>query len=154
MIPGATIRAASPSDSSSLAELRLAFKQEDDPGAVRDAQFATRLEQWFSQRLGDGSWLAWVAELDGRIVGHVLVCLIDRVPSPSGDSAPLGYVTNFYVAPGIRNRGIGASLLGAVTANARSAKLNTLVAWPSEESDSIYRRAGFERPADLLELPL
>lgn len=76
------------------------------------------------------------------------------MPSPSGDSAPFGYVTNFYVAPGSRSRGIGESLLRAVTASAQTAKLNTLVVWPSEESVSIYRRAGFDRPVDLLELPI
>ncbi|MGW7265931.1 N-acetyltransferase family protein [Streptomyces sp. NPDC054842] len=150
------VRRAEATDASELARLRWAFKQEEhrqDHGgdAPEPLHSVTRAERWIRKRLHDGRWLAWVAEEDGAIRGHVFLNLVERVPDPYEDNSPLGYVTNFYVIPGSRNRGYGAALLDALRRHARTADLNVLVVWPSERSAPLYGRAGFRPPEDLLE---
>lgn len=97
---------------------------------------------------------AWLAEVEGRPCGHVFVSLVEKVPSPFPGSETLGYVTNFYVIPGQRNRGLGKALLGEVTRYARAHQLDTLIVWPSERSTPLYRRCGFGTPGELLEQPV
>ncbi|SDG58092.1 Acetyltransferase (GNAT) family protein [Sinosporangium album] len=155
MITHPVIRPARPGDARVLAELRWAFKLEDHEGEPpRPHQPVEQAEDWLRDRLGDGRWLAWVAESGGQVCGHVFLHLVERMPDPYSDSTPLGYVTNFYVTPPHRNRGIGTGLLDAVKRHARSTRLDTLIVWPSERSNLLYRRSGFLPPEELLELPL
>ncbi|MFD0412243.1 GNAT family N-acetyltransferase [Streptomyces sp. NPDC127108] len=150
-----TVRPACPADARRLAELRWMFKQEDHDGQPPAAD--RRLEEadrWIRDRLADGRWLAWVAETGGEICGHVFLCLVERFPDPYGDSAPVGYVTNFYVMPSQRNRGAGSALLDALKQHCRGARFDTLIVWPSDRSSPLWRRSGFETPQELLELPL
>ncbi|MFD9030939.1 GNAT family N-acetyltransferase [Streptomyces sp. NPDC059567] len=105
-------------------------------------------------RLGDGRWLAWVAETGGEIFGHVFLCLVERMPEPYGDNNPVGYVTNFFVLPSQRDNGVGSALLEALKQHSRGAGFEGLIVWPSERSTPLYRRSGFRPPEELLELPL
>ncbi|MEV8314831.1 GNAT family N-acetyltransferase [Streptomyces sp. NPDC059900] len=150
-----TVRPARPTDARALAELRWAFKQEDyegqPPGAAQPVEEA---EHWMRDRLGNGQWLAWVAEAGGEICGHVFLRPVERVPDPYGDNAPVGYATNFYVTPPQRGKGTGSALLEALKQHARGAGFNTLVVWPSERSSPLWRRSGFQFPEEVLELPL
>ncbi|MEW2356508.1 GNAT family N-acetyltransferase [Spirillospora sp. NPDC029432] len=129
------MRLARPTDAKALAELRWVFKQEDHDG--RPSQEARPLEQaecWIRDRLDSGRWLAWVAESGGRICGHVFLQLVERMPEPYARNAPIGYVTNFFVTPSHRDRGIGAALLEAMQRHAEKAQLDTLIAWPSDRA--------------------
>lgn len=149
----AMIRPAAVADAAELARLRWDFKLEDEPVALeigaRQA-FLSDCEAWLRTRLAD-TWKAWVAEIDDQIAGHVFVSAVERMPSPSGSGAPIGYVTNFYVVPQHRGRGLGAALLEAVNEHARKVPLETLIVWPSERSDPLYRRHGYTVGGDLLE---
>jgi GNAT superfamily N-acetyltransferase len=95
-----------------------------------------------------------IAEVDGQPGGHMFLCLVEKVPSPFPGSVALGYVTNFYVAPQLRNRGVGRALLDGVNRYARGPGLDTLIVWPSERSAPLYRRCGYSRPEELLERPI
>jgi GNAT superfamily N-acetyltransferase len=104
--------------------------------------------------LANGSWLAWVAEVDGHLCGHVFLHVIEKVPDPYAASDSLGYVTNFYVTPAHRGHGLGSLLMDALRTHARAENFDTLVVWPSERSAPLYQRTGFALPRELLELPL
>ncbi|MGW6913870.1 N-acetyltransferase family protein [Kitasatospora sp. NPDC054939] len=149
------VRPARPADARTLAELRWTCKQEDHDGQPpSSARSLADAEQWIRTRLSDGPWSAWVAETEGGICGHVFLCLVERMPEPYADNNPLGYVTNFFVLPSQRNRGVGSALLEALKQHARSVGLEGLIVWPSERSTPLYRRSGFRPPEELLELPL
>ena len=149
------IRRAETADAPALAALRRRFKTEDEEecaGVPQDeGEFCAEFSGWLRGRLA-GPWRVWLAEADGDVCGHVFLCLVDKVPSPYPHAEALGYVTNFYVTPERRDRGIGRALLDEVTRHARDHRLDTLVVWPSERSASLYRRCGFDGPDELLEL--
>jgi ribosomal protein S18 acetylase RimI-like enzyme len=149
------IRPAGPEDARALAALRWKFKVEDGGDAVPadEEKFTAECEGWLRAGMA-GPWRAWLADVDGRPSGHVFVCLVQKVPSPFPGSAALGYVTNFYVIPEQRNRGLGKALLDEVNRYARANQLDTLIVWPSARSAPLYRRSGFTRPGELLEQPV
>lgn len=146
------VRQAQAADASELARLRWAFKQEDhEGGSPAPARSVTHAEQWIRERLDGGRWLAWVAERDTEICGHVFLCPVERVPDPYEDNTPVGYVTNFYVIPECRNQGFGGALLQALRQHAQELGMEVLIVWPSERSVPAYRRQGFRPSPDLLE---
>lgn len=154
-LSAAVIRRAEPADALALAALRWRFKtEEEDAGSPSsEDEFVVACADWLRDRL-TGQWRAWLAEIDGRVCGHVFLCLVEKVPSPYPSSAALGYVTNVYVTPEQRDLGLGRALLDEVSRYAREQHLDTLIVWPSERSVPLYRRCGFDRPGELLEQPV
>ncbi|WP_447038700.1 GNAT family N-acetyltransferase [Streptomyces sp. DSM 118878] len=108
-----------------------------------------------------GAWLAgtaslgaWVAELDGRVVGHVSLS-----PSAEGDVAPglwgaradvdvaaTAVVSRLFVAPDARGHGIGALLMGRVTREARARELHPVLDVVSSDASAaaLYERLGWQ----------
>ncbi|WP_371528325.1 GNAT family N-acetyltransferase [Streptomyces sp. NBC_01283] len=97
---------------------------------------------------------AWVAELGGRVVGHVALCR-----STADDVAPVlwsgregvaveetAVVSRLFVAPEARGHGIGARLLARVAAEA--GELGVYPVLDVVESDTsataLYERAGWQ----------
>ncbi|MFC3493530.1 GNAT family N-acetyltransferase [Glycomyces rhizosphaerae] len=151
--PVITIRPATGADAAELARLRWEFKLEEEPVAPEvgaQQAFLSNCEAWLRTRLA-GTWKAWVAETADQIIGHVFVSVVERMPSPTGIDAPIGYLTNFFVVQQHRGRGVGASLLEAVNDHARKVPLCTMIVWPSERSDPLYRRHGYAVSDELLE---
>ncbi|MFD9477506.1 MULTISPECIES: GNAT family N-acetyltransferase [Streptomyces] len=149
-----TVRRAQPEDADALARLRWRFKQEDEPVPVgEEGPFVQECSEWTRARLA-GAWLAWVAEMDGEVCGHVFVGRVEKVPKPGPGADALGYLTNFYVCPEYRNQGIGRALLDEAVRHGRQSPLDTLIVWPSERSAPLYVRAGFSTPEEVLELPI
>ncbi|MFF5012127.1 GNAT family N-acetyltransferase [Streptomyces sp. NPDC001165] len=146
------VREAGAADAPVLAGLRWAFKHEDREGDRSEPlRSVSHAEDWIRERLASKRWLAWIAESDGEICGHVFLHLVERTPEPYEDNTPIGYVTNFYVVPEHRNRGFGAALLEALRRHAQGSSMDVLIVWPSERSVPLYRRSGFQAPTELLE---
>ncbi|MFB6957759.1 MULTISPECIES: GNAT family N-acetyltransferase [unclassified Streptomyces] len=96
---------------------------------------------------------AWVAELDGRIVGHVSLSR-----SRAGDVAPglwsarrgvgvgmTAVVGRLFVAPSARGHGIGASLMARAVAKAREQALHPLLDVVATDTAAValYERLGW-----------
>jgi len=143
------VRLATPNDAEELARLRWSFRVEHGTPVSRTfEEFLDEFRPFAAEVLADGSpWRAWVAEHedDGRLVGCLWLQLVEKVPHPSRGrwERPIGYVTNVYVEPELRNDGLGSELMDAATAFAREREVSEVVVWPSERSVSFYRRAGF-----------
>ncbi|WP_461028189.1 GNAT family N-acetyltransferase [Streptomyces sparsus] len=107
-----------------------------------------------------GDWLtrpalvsAWVAELDGRVAGHV--CLSgsgvgDVAPDlwsaregVSGDEAAV--VSRLFVAPAARGHGLGAALLARAAAQARARGLHPVLDVVASDTTAValYERLGW-----------
>jgi ribosomal protein S18 acetylase RimI-like enzyme len=141
------IRAATPDDGHELARLRWDFRVEH--GTPADRAFGDFVDEFLGfarEVLADGApWRAWVAEEGDRLVGCVWFQLVEKVPHPSRRrwERPMGYVTNVYVEPDLRNEGLGGRLMDEALAFARERRVAEVVVWPSARSFSFYRRAGF-----------
>jgi GNAT superfamily N-acetyltransferase len=127
-----------------LAELRRAFTFEDDQEArpLRD-DFDEAFTQIVFDGLATGRWVVWLAEVDGEIVSHAFVAVVEKIPRPVAGFNAIGYLTNVYTRPALRGRGLGGRVLAAVTQWACDTRVELLVVWPSEESVSFYGRHGF-----------
>lgn len=150
----ASIRLATASDASMLAELRYAFRSGTGARVTEDeAEFVRRCGLWMEERLGHGSlWRCWIAERDGAAMGHLWVQLIEKIPNPTSEPEYHAYITNFYVREEARGQGIGSLLLSAALDWCKAQDVHAAILWPTERSRPLYLRHGFDVRADLLEL--
>ena len=88
-----------------------------------------------------------------RLLGHVCVQLLEKIPNPLKDEPELhAYVTNFYVVPEMRDKGLGKRLLNKALSWCRSRGTDAVILWASPASKPLYRRCGFVAPSDIFEL--
>ena len=141
-MPSVTIRPAGIDDADRLAELRYEFRAPRSANKESRAQFVTRCAAWMRKRLKSETWRAWVAEKNGKIVGHVWLQLIEKIPNPVVESEWHGYITNMYVQESARG-GVGGALMDAALAWAAGRELDAIILWPTEKSRTLYARKGF-----------
>jgi N-acetylglutamate synthase-like GNAT family acetyltransferase len=146
------VRRATADDAEALADLRFRFAVESNRrGDQSYEDFVAHFSTYFRDTLASGRWLAVVAECEGRVVGHAYLETMDKLPVPGRPARRMGYVTNVYVEPDLRDGGVGTQVLQEVIRLGREMALESLVLWPTSRSIPFYRRAGFE-PTDALEL--
>jgi GNAT superfamily N-acetyltransferase len=148
-------RCAQKADAPKLASLRWALRTDDspDPEAAAKAQFIQDFVAWMNATSGD-DLVHWIAEQDEELIGVISVRMIAMMPSPEALHDRFGYVTNTYVAPEHRNKGVGTALLAEVKNWAVRENLELLVVWPSDRAYPFYERSGYLRLADPVVLKL
>jgi GNAT superfamily N-acetyltransferase len=148
------VRSATPDDVDRLAELRWEFRVARAPASEPRDRFVARCAAWMRDELAGGAkWRAWVAEVDGVIVGQVWAQTIDKMPNPVDELERHAYLSNLYVQPAARG-GVGTRLVDAVVAWARSHHVDRVILWPSARSVALYERHGFTHRGDVMELAL
>jgi GNAT superfamily N-acetyltransferase len=149
------VRLASPADAVLLAKLRFDLRASTHELREEETAFVDRCTRWMEQRLGqDGRWRCWIAECDGTVVGSVWVQLIEKIPNPIAEPEYYVYLTNLFVQPQHRGKGIGSKLLAAAVAWSRRNHAELVLLWPTERSKSLYSRHGFVAVEDFMELVL
>ena len=147
------IRAAAVADARALAELRWEFRTSGyDPNETHDV-FVRRCTAWMLRELQRSSWQAWVAVDHEEILGQVWLFAVEKIPNPIAELEKLAYVSNLYVRPSARG-GIGTRLLERALEWCRANQIDRVVLWPTTRSITLYRRHGFARDADVMELKI
>jgi GNAT superfamily N-acetyltransferase len=103
-------------------------------------------------RVGSSPWRCWVVDDGKQLLGHVCVQLFEKIPNPVNEPEVHAYMTNFYVVPEMRGRGLGRRLLNKALSWCRGRGADSVFLWATPESRSLYRRCGFIEPADVLEV--
>ena len=153
-VTGVQIRLATAKDCDALAEMRYRFRAELGRTNESRTAFVRRFSPWMKKRLHRKSspWRCWIAENQKQFLGHACVQLLEKMPNPVNEPELHAYVTNCYVLPEIRSRGVGKKLLDRVLSWCRAQGVDAVILWPSLDSKSFYRRSGFNVSPDLLEL--
>ena len=97
------------------------------------------------------SWRGWVVDDGKQLLGHVCVQLFEKMPNPVNEAEVHAYLTNFYVVPEIRGRGLGRRLLNKALSWCRARGVDAVILWASPESKALYRRCGFKISREIFE---
>jgi GNAT superfamily N-acetyltransferase len=148
------IRLATSKDWSALAEMRYRFRAELGSPTEPKSRFVRRCISWMQKRFDSGSsaWRCWVADDGKQLLGHVCVQLFEKMPNPVNEPEFHAYLTNFYVVPEKRDRGLGKKLLEKALLWCRGQNADAIILWASPGSRSLYRRCGLGESADIFEL--
>ncbi|MGH6987578.1 MAG: GNAT family N-acetyltransferase [Caulobacteraceae bacterium] len=149
-------RLAADHDLTALADLRWRLQTDDLP-ISNQVEYERFIQDFVGLGLSEprtGELFHWVASVEDRVVAAMSVVLVRKVPKPGRFRGRWGYLTNCYVLPEMRNRGVGASLLATIKSWAAELELELLVVWPSDRAYPFYGRAGFVRRPDPLVLEI
>ena len=92
----------------------------------------------FQQSFDPAAEAAWIAEMDGRIVGSIFLV--------RGDTPDVARLRLLYVEPETRGAGVGSALVGACIDRARSVGYARLELWTNSiltAARHLYERASF-----------
>jgi GNAT superfamily N-acetyltransferase len=101
---------------------------------------------------GSRPWRCWVADDGKRLLGHVCVQLVEKIPNPVNEPEFHAYLTNFYVVPEMRDHGLGKKLLNKALSWCRTRETDAVILWATLARRSLYRRCGLVEPTDIFEL--
>jgi GNAT superfamily N-acetyltransferase len=148
------VRLATSGDWNALAEMRYRFRTELGSPTEPKSRFVRRCTSWMKKRVraGSSAWRCWVADDGNRLVGHVCVQLFEKMPNPVNEAEVHAYLTNFYVVPEMRSRGLGERLLNKALSWCRARGADAIILWATPGSRSLYRRCGLVESADIFEL--
>jgi len=151
---GPRIRLATSADWRALAEMRYRFRTEVGSPAEPKSRFMRRCTSWMKKRFRSGSslWRCWLVEDGKQLLGHVCVQLFEKMPNPVNEPEAHAYLTNFYVVPEMRGRGLGRKLLNKALSWCRAQGADAVILWATVASRPLYRRCGLVQPTDVFEL--
>jgi ribosomal protein S18 acetylase RimI-like enzyme len=145
-----TPRRAARGDLAAIAELWRALIDHHAESLPRTTRDVTAHE--LDALLRDAACAAWIAERDRRAVGFCAV-RVETAPPGIGESAR-ALITELYVRPDARRRGVGRALVDAALAWARergAARVEVRVAARNETGQSFWRSLGFGAFVDVLD---
>jgi len=131
------VRMAGVADVAALAELR---GIEPDQLAAFSGWVAAHAE----------THLPFVAEVDGCVVGSAWLLVAERVPGNGSLDRWYGDVQSVMVREEHRNQGVGAALMAAILAEARSRDLVHVTVHSGRRAVDFYLRNGFSHHRQLL----
>ncbi len=111
-------RMANEADVDELAQMRWDFRLEEAPGTTTHDHptFLDACTAFLRQGLVQERWTYWIAQVETRIVSHIFIQRVPKVPKPNRLADELGYVTNVSTRPAYRGQGIGTQLMTRVFA--------------------------------------
>jgi len=131
-----------------LVEYRMRFLRElqGPPIPGQEADVKSQLTHYFESALADGSFIAWMAELDGNPIGFGGM-VIQRIPAHFHLINGLqGYILNMYTLPEHRKKGIGAEILNQLVIRGRELGLTRIYLNSTRAGMEVYKRRGFQIP--------
>jgi len=140
-----TIRFAEEKDIEQLIKMRWDFTIEYDE-SKKDASydhFEKECHAFLSSAINSGRWFIWVAEENDKIISHIYIELIEKVPRPGRVTYPFAYMTNVFTVPEYRGKGIGSKVLREINKWIKENNYEFVIVWPSEDSVQYYERSGY-----------
>ncbi|KAB2331066.1 GNAT family N-acetyltransferase [Bacillus mesophilum] len=140
------IRLAEADDIQQLIQMRWDFTIEHDESKKSTSfqEFETECRSFLERALLNQQWFIWIAEEQGKILSHIYIECIHKVPRPGRITYPFAYMTNVYTLPEYRQKGIGSKLLHVIHDWTKENKYEFVLVWPSDEAIEFYKRSGYE----------
>lgn len=113
------------------------------------------LTRYFDRALTEGRFIAFYAELEGRVVSFGGM-VIKEIPGDIYKTSYLeGDILNMYTVPEARRQGVSSVILEALLADAKKRGISKVALHTSKDGEKLYRKYHFNEPAyPYLERPI
>ena len=115
------------------------LQEEPDVPAFRAATL-----EYLRQRVSDGTFRAWLAEVGGEPVASAAVIVWPKPPGTNAHFPGEAYILNVYTRPEHRGRGAASALTERVLAWCEEQGLQRMSLHATEAGARVYRRFGFK----------
>ncbi len=134
--------------------IRLRITQLREEGAAEDLDLVPALRDYYRRHLADGTFVSWLAEDGGRIVGTSGMSFVEKPPYFGFPSGRIGLLSSMYTDPAYRRRGIARELLGRVVAEARAFGCGAVQITASDMGVLLYASFGFVKNGNFMQYKL
>ncbi|MCG8694595.1 MAG: GNAT family N-acetyltransferase [Minwuiales bacterium] len=139
------IRRLTVADAAEFARFRMLMFQE--MGEIADAaaaeEFRRRMIPHLETVIADGSFVGWLAEAGGAVVGAGGANVFHRLPTPKDRGGKDFYLLSMYTLPDYRGFGIAAAIVEAAKALAKEQGANRIWLTATDAGRPVYAKAGF-----------
>lgn len=143
-----TYRRFSETDFDTLAEMRIHQLQEE--GAKPSFDLKPYLLDYYKRHFYDGTFVAWLAADDGRIVGTSGMSFMEKPPYYSCPSGKIGLLSSMYVIKEYRRKGIAKALLDKVVNEAKDYDCGAIQVKASDAGVLLYTNYGFRKNSNFM----
>ena len=104
--------------------------------------------------MADGTFVAWLAVEDGRIVGTSGMSFVEKPPWFGCPTGRIGLLSSMFTEPECRRRGIARELLSRVVEAAREYGCGAVQITASDMGVMLYTAFGFEKNGNFMQFKL
>ncbi|HWE62017.1 MAG TPA: GNAT family N-acetyltransferase [Chloroflexota bacterium] len=150
----ADIRRAIPEDIDTLVQFRCRLMEEIGhlPPDADVTELAEATEQYLTDHMLDQTFIAWVAEQEGRIIGTGGLVFLERPPSPDNLAGLEAYIMNMYTVPEWRGQGVATAILRTMVDHVKASPARRIWLHATEAGAPLYERYGFTCRTNVMEM--
>ncbi|MDR2039669.1 MAG: GNAT family N-acetyltransferase [Bacteroidales bacterium] len=112
-------------------------------GSALDIDISKDLSGYYTSAIADGSFIAWVAEVNGKIVSTCGIAFSKKPPYYQNTSGLIGEVCNVFTEEGHRRKGFASHLLKIIVDEAKARRIGILRVSASKAGEYLYKDFGF-----------
>ena len=132
----------------------LRVRQLREEGATEDVDLRPALRDYYARHLADGSFAAWLAVDEGRIVATSGMSFVEKPPYFGCPSGRIGLLSGMFTEPAYRRRGIARALLARVVDEARRHGCGAVQITASDVGVLLYTDFGFRKNGNFMQYTL
>lgn len=148
------IRKATSDDIQSLIDLRIALLKEvgELHSQEEENTFRYATEQYLQTEMKSGTFIAYIAVVNGETVSISGVTFFQRPPYIGNLGGKEAYILNMYTRPDYRGNGLAKKLLQHCITECKANEIKRIWLHSSKDGQPLYRKIGFTSKPNEMEL--
>ncbi|MDE6434479.1 MAG: GNAT family N-acetyltransferase [Lachnospiraceae bacterium] len=133
-------------------EMRISQLREE--GAKEDIDLKPALNDYYSRHMADGTFVAWLAVDDDKIIGTSGMSFVEKPPYFGCPSGRIGLLSSMFTSKEYRRRGIAKELLSRVVNEAKEYGCGVVQITASDMGVLLYTDFGFVKNGKFMQYKL
>lgn len=134
--------------------IEMRINQLREEGAKEDADLRPALRDYYMRHMKDGTFVSWIAEDEGKIIGTSGMSFVEKPPYFGCPSGKMGLLSSMFTNPAYRRKGIAKELLHRVVEEAKNYGCGTVQITASDMGVKLYTAYGFTHNGNFMQYKL
>lgn len=134
--------------------IEMRINQLREEGAKEDADLRPALRDYYMRHMKDGTFVSWIAEDGGKIIGTSGMSFVEKPPYFGCPSGKMGLLSSMFTNQAYRRKGIAKELLHRVVEEAKNYGCGTVQITASDMGVKLYTAYGFTHNGNFMQYKL
>ena len=134
--------------------IEMRINQLREEGAKEDIDLRPALRDYYMRHMKDGTFVSWIAEDGGKIIGTSGMSFVEKPPYFGCPSGKMGLLSSMFTNPAYRRKGIAKELLHRVVEEAKNYGCGTVQITASDMGVKLYTAYGFTHNGNFMQYKL
>ena len=134
--------------------IEMRINQLREEGAKEDIDLRPALRDYYMRHMKDGTFVSWIAEDGGKIIGTSGMSFVEKPPYFGCPSGKMGLLSSMFTNPAYRRKGIAKELLHRVVEEAKNYGCGTVQITASDMGVKLYTAYGFTLNGNFMQYKL